>query len=424
MGCLYPPVQYAGTKSEKAMEKRPETEADSAERQIRRRHEELAILHRLSVATSSTLEIDPILTILESLLYEELGVAGGCILLHHRASDQLQIRRHWGFSETMVRRLQERILEGEHLAPLRKGQQATFTANAGAELPWQLLGLAEERPSWRIAISIPLLAKNETLGLCCLFNQESKSFGQNKITFFETMGREVGIALYNARLFKELAVSRERLLRLAHSTFSTQEAERQRVARALHDEAGQALTGLKITLEMTRDDLPPDHVSREKLNEAIRLAESTMNQIRDLAHNLRPAALDNLGLNTTLQGFCRDFAGRTHLQINYSGTEAAPLPDAVEICLYRFLQEALTNAARHAEAEHVEVVLHRDDNTISLSVSDNGRGFDVEAALDVSATDHGIGLSGMERRVESVGGQLVIESEPGAGTRLVAWIPL
>jgi signal transduction histidine kinase len=392
----------------------------SGDKQIQRRHQELKLLHSLSVATGDALQTPAILDTLESLLQEQLALPGGVILLHDRARDQWRVRRHWGATPALLAAFRREALAAGHLEAVYKRQETLFLADATGERPWsQLLA---ERPSWQSVLAVPLLAKNDALGLFCIFTQTP--FSREKITFFETVGREVGVALHNARLFRETQISRKRLQRLAQKIFSTQEEERQRVARALHDEAGQALTGLKITLEMVRDELPAAHSAREKLSEAIKLAESTMGQIRDLAHDLRPAALDNLGLNTTLRSFCRDFAKRTHLQIEYRGTEASPLPDAVEICLYRLLQEALTNVARHAAAERVTVTLRRDDATVSLSVKDDGRGFDVAAVMEAAQGEHGIGLSGMTERVESVGGQLVIESEPGAGTRLVAWIPL
>jgi signal transduction histidine kinase len=129
-------------------------------------------------------------------------------------------------------------------------------------------------------------------------------------------------------------------------------------------------------------------------------------------------------LNAALQAFCRDFARLTQLNINYSSQPAADLPEAVEIGLYRFLQEALTNVARHTQAEMVQVQLQYDRRTISLTVADDGLGFDVSAAMSNSQHTGGIGLAGMKERIESVGGHLTITSEPGKGTLLVAWIPL
>jgi len=148
-----------------------------------------------------------------------------------------------------------------------------------------------------------------------------------------------------------------------------------------------------------------------------------MEQMQRLAKDLRPPALDAVGLGPTLEGFCCDFAERTRLSIDYLGLELPMLPEPVSTCLYRFLQEALTNVAKHACANQVCVALRHDAETVSLSVEDDGRGFDRQARLSVSGWPMGIGLLGMQERLESLGGQLEIETEPGEGTRLVAHLP-
>ena len=164
---------------------------------------------------------------------------------------------------------------------------------------------------------------------------------------------------------------------------------------------------------------------RQQLDAAVELCELTMSQIRVLAHDLRPAALENLGLDMTLRSFCRDFARRTHLAIAYehAGDQLQDLPSAIDIALYRFLQEALNNVAKHAQANEVHVEFHCDETTISLTVADDGCGFEPDQALQLYSRGQGIGLSGMQERLESVGGRLIISSQPGNGTRLVAWIP-
>jgi signal transduction histidine kinase len=158
---------------------------------------------------------------------------------------------------------------------------------------------------------------------------------------------------------------------------------------------------------------------RQRLGEAVGLTEITMEQIRLLAYGLRPPALDAVGLSYTLEGLCRDFAERTQLSIDYAGAELPVLPEAANMCLYRVLQEALTNVAKHADANQVRVALRCDAEAVSLTVEDDGQGFEVQAG-----TSAGIGLLGMQERIELLGGQLEIESWPGQGTRLIAHIPL
>ncbi len=224
----------------------------------------------------------------------------------------------------------------------------------------------------------------------------------------------------------ELVGANERLRRLARQVISAQEEERQRLSRELHDEAGQALTALKISQELIQADLPAGSGSlSQRLAEVIALTDVMMEQIRLLAQDLRPPTLDAVGLNPTLEGFCRDFARRTQLSIDYLGAELPVLPEAVNICLYRFLQEALTNVAKYARANQVRVVLSYDAATVHLSVEDDGQGFDKQAVLSFSGRPMGagIGLLGMQERLDLLGGWLEIESHPGQGTRLAAHIP-
>lgn len=224
----------------------------------------------------------------------------------------------------------------------------------------------------------------------------------------------------------ELVGANERLRRLAQQVISAQEEERQRLSRELHDEAGQALTALKIGQELIQADLPAESGSLyQRLAEAIALTDTTMEQMRLLAQDLRPPALDAVGLGPALEGFCRDFARRTQLSIDYLGAELPVLPEAINISLYRFLQEALTNVAKHARADQVRVALSYDAATVRLSVEDDGQGFDKQAVLSASGqpTGVGLGLLGTQERLDLLGGWLEVESHLGQGTRLTAHIP-
>jgi signal transduction histidine kinase len=276
----------------------------------------------------------------------------------------------------------------------------------------------------RSLLNVPLVAEDELIGFLSLRAGSPGPFAPEHVDIAREVAGPLAIAIQQARLFDLVRAGRERLRRLAQQIISTQEEERQRLSRALHDEAGQALIALKISLQLIQEDLPVDFgLLRQRIGDAAALTTTTMEQIRLLAQNLRPPALDTVGLGPTLEGFCRDFAQRTQLSIDYLGMELPVIPEAVNICLYRFLQEALTNVAKHACADQVHVVLHCDAETISLSVEDDGRGFDKLARLSLSGWPMGIGLLGMQERLESLGGRLEIESQPGHGTRLVAYLP-
>jgi PAS domain S-box-containing protein len=270
------------------------------------------------------------------------------------------------------------------------------------------------------ALYVPMKIEGETIGVMQVQSYQLDAYSQEDIDLLSALANVAVIAIEKARLFEQVRAGRERLRRLTLQVVSAQEEERHRLSRELHDEAGQALTALKISLDLIQSDLPAEAGSlRQRLGEAVALTETTMDQIRLLAYGLRPPALDAVGLNYTLEGLCRDFAMRTQLSIDYAGAELPALSEAANICLYRFLQEALTNVAKHAYANQVWVALRYDAEMVSLAVEDDGQGFDKQAG-----TSAGIGLLGMQERIELLGGRLEIESWPGQGTRLTAHIPL
>ena len=212
---------------------------------------------------------------------------------------------------------------------------------------------------------------------------------------------------------------------LARQVVMAQEEERHRVSRELHDEAGQALTALKISLQLIRDDLPArlTRVARE-IDDVIGLVDSTRESLRALAHGLRPPAMDALGVVATIEDHCRTFAQRTGLRIEFRAAPAAdrvPLQDAASISLYRFVQEALTNVARHAQAANVLVTFGHEHDLVHVTVADDGVGFAPDARGE--RTGDGLGLVGMRERLELLGGDLTIDSRAAAGARLVATLP-
>jgi two-component system sensor histidine kinase UhpB len=218
------------------------------------------------------------------------------------------------------------------------------------------------------------------------------------------------IAIKNAQLYR-----RQRLL--SRQIVTAQEEERQRLSRELHDSVGQLLTALGIQLDMLGSRPEAAAVARE-LQEAAELSHQTHDEIRTISQALRPPTLELTGLNETLRGLSGDFARRTGLDITYQGTDLPRLPDGPSITFYRFLQETLANIARHARAEHVDVTLRYDEGELSLTVRDDGVGFNVGSQW-APGVSHGVGLLGLRERFELLEGELVLESRPGAGTTVI-----
>ena len=238
------------------------------------------------------------------------------------------------------------------------------------------------------------------------------------------LAAELELTLKNIEMSSSLNEQAQGLRRLTQRLINIQESERSRLAKDLHGDTGQALTALKLNLELTRNELPdiPGR-TKERLNEAVSLTGETLNNLRTIAHGLRPPALDTIGLNSALEGLCKDFAQHTQISVEYNGGEFPDIPSPIDISLYRILQEGLTNSVRHGRATRIEVDLDLNDGEIRLSVRDNGTGFDARSAV-LNQGNGGIGLMDIRERLESLEGHLDVFSRPGAGTRLVATIPL
>jgi signal transduction histidine kinase len=209
----------------------------------------------------------------------------------------------------------------------------------------------------------------------------------------------------------------ERLKFLSRRLMEVQEAERRKIALELHDEIGQVLTGLKLSLEIG-SRLPASEVGAS-LDKASALVNDLMARVRKLSLDLRPAMLDDLGLLPALFWHLEHYTAQTQVRVHFkhSGLEKRRFTPDVETAAYRLVQEALTNVARHAEVQEAMVRLSTHQQTLLIEVEDRGKGFDVESVLKRSETS---GLSGMRERAVLLDGRMTVLSQPGVGTRLIA----
>jgi len=203
------------------------------------------------------------------------------------------------------------------------------------------------------------------------------------------------------------------------------EAERQRLARELHDQVGQNLTALGINLNILRSQTQVQEASpaSSRFADSLALVEQTAESIRDLMADLRPPVLDDYGLLAAVRWHGEQFARRTRISLVVVGEEPVPrLPAHVENALFRIVQEALTNVAKHAQAHHVTVQVQTDSHILRLVVADDGVGFEARRLNRVKGGE-GWGLLTMTERAEAVGGRCEIESGPGQGTRVIVEVP-
>jgi signal transduction histidine kinase len=207
---------------------------------------------------------------------------------------------------------------------------------------------------------------------------------------------------------------------------AAEETERGRVSRELHDRLGQDLTALKLGLQILRKRGACVAPLRKSLSKLETLADSLMRDLHRLAWELRPAALDDFGLELALRRYANEWAALSGLAVDFDsqGATAQRLGREVETTLYRVAREALTNVFRHAKAKRVSILLQRRADHVSLIVEDDGRGFDAAAMLRAPASQGKLGLLGMQERAMLAGGSAQIESSPGAGTTVLVRMPL
>ncbi|MBI4263483.1 MAG: MCP four helix bundle domain-containing protein [Acidobacteria bacterium] len=218
--------------------------------------------------------------------------------------------------------------------------------------------------------------------------------------------------------------NRRDLERLSARLVTAQEEERRSLSRELHDAVGQALTAIKMEMGVALRGVETDSRARASLDEARSIAESTLQSVRDLSQLLHPSMLDDFGLPEALAAHLRSFSKRSGIRAQFTHERMDErLSPEIEVCVYRIVQEALTNVARHSGASSCTVALIRRDGVLHLTIEDDGRGIDTAAARAVDAR-RGLGLIGMRERAQALSGTFVIENRPEGGTRVAVRLPV
>jgi signal transduction histidine kinase len=263
----------------------------------------------------------------------------------------------------------------------------------------------------RTGLYVPMILRDRPIGIIAAHDKESGDarFSDEDVRLAEAFAARAAVAVDLSE-----RVARDALRRVV----SAQELERQRLARELHDETGQALTSILLGLKSLEDAADEDDLadSTSRLRE---LVVTTLQDVRRLAVELRPKALDDFGLVPALERLVETFREQTGIEVDLEPRlgDDRLLPE-IETALYRITQEALTNVVKHAHASRVSIVLTRRDGSVSAVIEDDGRGFAEE-----QGSENGLGLLGMRERVALVDGRLSVESSPGAGTTLSIEVP-
>jgi signal transduction histidine kinase len=367
---------------------------------------QLESLNAVSVALVSEFELGPLLNVVASHLRDLISADRVIIALPH--GDGLRIAAAaGGDAEDAVdvlvpaRSKTMRILE-------RKRSERVDSILDDPEIDQE----TARRLKMSTALYVPLVLRGDAIGVITAQNRRGSDprFTADDVRLAEAFAERAAVAVDLSR-----RVARDSLQRVV----SAQEQERRRLARELHDETGQALTSILLGLRAV-DEARGEEQQRAAVEGVRELVRATLQDVRRLAVELRPKALDDFGLVAALERLADNFTEQTGIAVALeSMLPAGRLPPEIETALYRIVQESLTNIVKHARAGTVSIVLGRKRDAVTVVVEDDGIGFEPG-----NVRADGLGLIGMRERVALLGGRLTIESRPGAGTTFVAEVPV
>jgi len=416
-------------------------EGERAQRQI------AETLRQVSQTLSASLDLDTVLHTLLEQLGQVLVVDAGLILL--REGEYLRVAAVRGRSELGMERLLGYRLpvyaNKDFWQVIQEKRVLTF-CQPGRRPPFADGFHPIEEVDW--CLVVPLLRGEEVIGLLALEQLDHCYDEEEEPQIAMAFANHAVVAIENARLYAEvkalneelearverrtqelneareaLARQAEQLRHLLNKTIRIQEEERDRIAQDIHDGVSQLIMGALYETQAAKVCLPehPD-VAREKLQNAQEILKQVKTEMRRIIYDLHPAVLSDSGLVPAVEAYVKDYQAHTGVRctLTVSGSPYRLRPEQ-ERAVYRIVQEALHNVARHARADQVWMMMVFTPEALCVTVEDNGRGFDREQVLN--ASQHHLGLMSMQERAQAVGGRLEIHSQPGGGTRIMAWIP-
>jgi len=388
---------------------------------------EVLLLSRISAALSGLWDLDAILGVgLDSALDIMNGTIGEILLINEDTQSLFHVV-HRGLSQEFVENIRLGLGEGLTGSVAQSGKAILVEdISADPRVANRELVVAEGLKAF---ICVPLRAKDNVLGVLNVASRLPRKFTVNDMHLLYAIGDQLGIAIEHARLYDRLRKARERLRRLARQNLVAEEEERRRIARELHDETSQSLSGIALQLqaliEMAAITGSQDTEFVAGLKKVQGLTVQVHNEVSRLISNLHPALLDTLGLVPAVRQYAETRLQPLEMKVTVetTGSEKRFSPD-VEAALFRFFQGAIGNIAQHSYAKIVSIVIDFQPDEFSLAVIDNGKGFDVSEITDVEESGRGRGLFSMRERIGFLGGTSGIESERDKGTTVWARIPL
>lgn len=398
------------------------TRRKRAEEVLKQRNLELSILNRVAVALNLTMDLNHILTVTLKDVLEVLRLKRGALFLIDREKRQIRAQANQGFPEKDPDDPDEIIFKDDLLRKhlIEKGiefaPKPTFP-------PFQVTYQTEGNKPGPLLSCFLITSKGKAVGFFGLHISPARVLSQHEIHLLGSLGNFLGGAIEYAQLMDTIRLHQEELRRLTKKLFQSQEEERRRIARELHDEAGQALTAINLGLERLKEKVPPgEDRLREDIGEIRDMIVRTSSEIRQLSSRLHPTLLSDLGLEPALDLYFQEVRKHSGLDIEFHMVGFDHRSDRdTETVLYRFSQEALTNTLKHSKAKHFRLSIIKSYPNIIFRAEDDGVGFDSGI---VSGDHRCLGLLGMRERASLLGGIFQLRTKPDEGTRIRIEIPL
>ena len=405
----------------------PNLNLSGQERETEENYHNLVALSRVSAAISGLHDLNAILGIgLDNVLDIMKGNIGGIMLLDGQTKT-LSYRVYHGLSAKYVEEMRVKLGEGIAGNVAQNGK-SILLEDISSEPEAAHIDLINIE-GLKSFVSVPLRARDNVLGVMNVASHVSHYFTRRDMHLLHSIGDQLGIAIAQARLYKTLSNARERYQTLLRQSLTIQEEERKRIARELHDETSQDLTALALNLQAAIEMLEVSNVEGTEIRVILRRAHTIAvhagAEITKIIRELRPTLLDTLGLPAAIHNLAETNLTSKGINVSteFEGMNRRLSPET-ELSFFRIIQEAMSNIVRHSEAKNVTIRLECDANKCVLRMEDDGKGFNVNEITGIDQKGRGAGLFGMKERITLVGGECVIKSQPGEGTKIISKVPI
>ncbi len=398
------------------------TEEKRLEETLLQRNRELSAVNAIARVVGQSLKLDECL---QSALREALRITQvevGSIYLLEGEDRALKLRVCCGMSEEGAEAAGRMALTDAACGGVLQVREPVVVQNVSQTTRAAYSALQREALS--SLVHVPLIAKGTPLGTLCLGAHDAHQFTDEELSLLSAIGNQIAMAVENAQLYEELSRKEQLRGELLRRVISVQEDERKRIARELHDETSQTLTALLYALDSTGANCRTP-ATTPLLDKMRRLTLSAIDSVHKVIFDLRPTMLDQLGLVAALRWYAESRLADSGTRVQVSeDREIRRLPSVIETALFRTVQEAINNVARHAGARHLHIAFDLPDHHVEIRVEDDGIGFDAKRVSVSPNSLCGLGLLSMQERMSAVGGEFFLDSAPGQGTVVLLRVPI